>query len=125
MCDKCCCTFLNECELKAHMLTHYEKQFHCDLCGKKSFRYKADLNVHKQSCQRYLQCSHYNKAFKGDKNLRKHILGKHSNRESWRYQCLICPSKPKFQYREIQRCHNNKFHKIDAWAKVNLWLYNV
>ena len=25
MCNKCCCTFLNESELKAHMLTHYEK----------------------------------------------------------------------------------------------------
>ena len=34
MCDKCCHTFLNESKLKAHMLTHYEKQFYCDLCQK-------------------------------------------------------------------------------------------
>ena len=61
MCHKCCRTFLNECELKAHMLSHYDKQYHCDLCKKKSFRYKSDLNVHKKSCQDYLQCTHCDK----------------------------------------------------------------
>ena len=101
MCDKCCRTFLTESELKAHMLTHYDKQFHCELCNKKSFRYKADLNVHKKSCQELLLCTHCDKGFKGGKNLHEHILGKHSDKENWRYQCLICTTKPKFQYREI------------------------
>ena len=34
MCEKCSKMFYNESKVKAHMLTHYENKFHCDICRK-------------------------------------------------------------------------------------------
>ena len=70
MCKKCLKMFFHESEVRVHMLSHYENQFHCDMCKNKSCRNKLELNQHKKSCQKLLSCCYCEKNFKGEKTLK-------------------------------------------------------
>ena len=113
MCDQCCKMFHHDSDVKLHMESHMDPEYECEKCQEK-YRYKSQLMQHLKVCGTKRRCQ-YKKMFKEPHYLKNLISTKHALPENWKFQCNICDTKPKFQYRDSLQRHNRKEHTENSF----------